>query len=78
MTDSFKPNDPNPVAPSDETGDATGTQSTPSGGARTEATGTEPGETFAGAGLTPHTQPAEGGRSEAEDEDEDEDQHPGD
>jgi hypothetical protein len=71
MTDSFKPTerDPHPGAPSDETGDATGVESMESGGDRVESPGNEPGETLAGAGLTPHTQPAEGGRAEAEADD---------
>ena len=73
MTDPFKPTqrDPHPGAPSDETGGATGVESMASGGGRTETPGEVSGETFAGAGLTPHDQPAEGGRDEAEEAEED-------
>jgi hypothetical protein len=68
MTDQFQPTarDPHPGAPADETGDATGVESMESGGGRAGEPGDRVGETRPDAGLTPHTQPAEGGREEAE------------
>jgi hypothetical protein len=70
MTDQFQPTarDPHPGAPSDETGDATGVESMTTGGGRPETPGASPAESYADAGLTPHVQPAEGGREEADDD----------
>ena len=68
--DQFQPTarDPHPGRRRRAGGHATGVESMTSGGARPEAPGASPAETYADAGLTPHVQPAEGGREEADDD----------